>query len=76
MNDVAERFYQRNFERLGFESRPEDFARYMADTRVGGQRYSRALAYLESHGGLDVLDWDAAIPRCRARSPRLPDRIP
>jgi SAM-dependent methyltransferase len=69
VNDVAERFYQRNFERLGFESLPEDFARFMADTRAGGQRYSRALAYLESHGGLDVLELgcgDPAVPRALA----------
>ena len=62
MSDVAEQFYERNFERLSGvpeAATPEDF---LNSTRAGGQRYSQALAWLESHPGLDVLELGCGTP--------------
>src|SRR5690348_11557432 len=73
MSDVAERFYQRNFERMqrtGAAGTDEDF---LAAARAGGARYSQALAWLEANPGTDVLELGCGapeIPRLLARRAR------
>jgi len=73
MSDVAERFYERNFERLNRQPPAGESGDFLAATRAGGGRYTQALAHLEAHPGLDVVELGCGhpeIPRLLARTAR------
>ena len=62
MTDVAERFYQRNFDRLSATADLAPEGDFLAATRAGGARYSGALAFLEANPGRDVLELGCGHP--------------
>jgi SAM-dependent methyltransferase len=59
MNDVATRFYERNYERV---RDTHDDSAWLAAMKAGNGRYSVAYEYLRDHPGLDVLELGCGYP--------------